>query len=120
MPGTARWRCNSKGNRGVGRQTPARIEAAIESHHGVAKAGGQAVDHVTDTDRHAAIAEAGKDVQKVTLPDLLPIESHDSIAGRWPASGLPRPGWPQPDADSLNSSEKRRLGKACGRTCRIR
>src|SRR3546814_13836883 len=105
MPGTARWRCNSKGNRGVGRQTPARIEAAIESHHGVAKAGGQAVDHVTDTDRHAAIADAGKDVLKVTLPDLLTIESHDSIAARWPSSGLPRPGLPQADGEGMTAGK---------------
>src|SRR3546814_17888207 len=83
-------------HRRLGSEAPGGIEAAVKGHHGVAERTAQPIDHIADSDRHAAVAKAGEDVQQVPDGRLLLCRRTDTALTQQHApAALPGPCEPQ-------------------------
>src|SRR3546814_17928093 len=84
-----------------------RSEAAVKGHHGVAERTAQPIDHIADSDRHAAVAKAGEDVQQVPGGRLLLCRRPDPALRQHGAhAALPGPCGPQDDTARLDDAEE--------------
>src|SRR3546814_9518011 len=94
-------------HRRLGSEAPGGIEAAVKGHHGVAERTAQPIDHIADSDRHAAVAKAGEDVQQVPGGRLLLCRRPDPALRQHGAhAALPGPCGPQDATDRLDDDEE--------------
>src|SRR3546814_668470 len=98
---------------GTGRQrrlgggAPGCIEGAVKGHPGGAERPAQPIDHIADSDRHAAVAKAGEEVQQVPGGRLLLCRRPDPALRQHGAhAALPGPCGPQDDTDRLDDDDE--------------